>query len=454
MQKKVFIKTFGCQMNEHDSQAMLVMLQKDGYTLVGTPEEADLVLFNTCTIREKAYHKAMSELGRTFQRKKLKTDVKIGVTGCAAQQGKENIIERFKHVDFVLGPDDLARLPVVAALPKGSKPVVATELINSREDYEFLDVVPPQQVQGASAFVSIMKGCNCQCSYCIVPSVRGREVCRSGSEIVDQVQRLVEKGVKEVMLLGQNVASYRDPLYGDHLVLPVAGTGNQPRSLAQLIRLLVKETQIERLRFISPHPRDFEDTLIAAFRDIPQLCSAVHLPAQSGNNNVLKRMRRGYTREHYLNIVQQLRAARPGIAISTDIIVGFPGETDAEFAESVSLVQEVGHDGLYAFTYSERPGTFAESDLADDVPESVKEERLKILLDAHREVAAQKNQQCVGNVAKVLVTGADKAGKHSLSGRGEDNRNVHFDGPYSLVGQVVPVKITSALGFSLEGQIC
>lgn len=451
--KKVYLKTFGCQMNEHDSQAMLNMLAKQGYQTVQSAEEADLILYNTCTIREKAYHKAMSDLGRAKEHKMLRDDVQIGVTGCAAQQGQGDITRKFKHVDFVLGPDQLLRLPSLAGRDKDQKPYVATELINDSSNYEFLDVVPDHDVEGSTAFVSIMKGCNCKCSYCIVPAVRGREVYRSGKEVVDDIKRLVDRGVKEVMLLGQNVASYRDPLYGEATIQPVAGTGNQARSLAALIRLIADKTDIERIRFISPHPRDIEDTLIEAYRDVEKLCGQIHLPAQSGSNAMLKRMRRGYTREHYLNIVEKLRAVRPNIAISTDMIVGFCGETDEEFQETMSLLREVQYDALFAFSYSERPGTYATETLEDDVSEAVKKARLKELLALDQVISFEKNKKLVGNVVSVLLTGFDKHGNKKLQGRADDNRLVHCEGDASLVGNIVPVLLTEARGNSLEGQV-
>ncbi|PIR26005.1 MAG: tRNA (N6-isopentenyl adenosine(37)-C2)-methylthiotransferase MiaB [Deltaproteobacteria bacterium CG_4_10_14_0_2_um_filter_43_8] len=452
-QKKVYLKTFGCQMNEHDSQAMLNMLKRQGYQTVSKAEDADLILYNTCTIREKAYHKAMSDLGRAKEHKKLRDDVQIGITGCAAQQGKEDIARRFKHVDFILGPDQLLQLPSLAGREKSQKAYVATELINDSKNYEFLDVVPDHDVEGSTAFVSIMKGCNCKCSYCIVPAVRGREVYRTGKEVVDDIKRLVDRGVKEVMLLGQNVASYRDPLYGDAAIAPIAGTGNQPRSLAALIRLIADNTNIERIRFTSPHPRDIEDTLIEAYRDVEKLCGQIHLPAQSGSNAMLKRMRRGYTREHYLNIVEKVRAARPGIAISTDLIVGFCGETDEEFQDSLSLLREVQYDALFAFSYSERPGTYATSSLQDDVPEKVKKARLKELLQLDQVISFEKNKQLVGKVVSTLVTGFDKHGHGKLQGRADDNRLIHFQGDRSLIGSIVPVMLTEARGNSLEGEL-
>lgn len=445
-QKYVYIRTFGCQMNEHDSQRMGVMLTELGFDLVHTPEEADLILYNTCTVRDKAHHKAVSEIGRSRLYKRLKPSVLIGVCGCVAQQEGRGILERFPYVDFVFGPDQIQRLPILISEAMGGVRPAALDLINDPAGYHFLDCGPRYKVQGPSAFVSIMKGCNCACSYCIVPQVRGREVCRRPDEITKEIIALAKAGAKEVVLLGQNVNAY------DSRVSKGAKGVTEMR-LAALIGHIANRTPIVRIRFVSPHPRDVDDDLICEYAQNEKLAPHIHLPLQAGSDEVLKRMRRGYTRGRYLEIAKKLRSARPGVSITTDIIVGFSGETDRDFDQTLEAMREVEFDSLFAFKYSPRPGTEAAKRFSDDVPMAKKEARLAHVLDLGRSISKRRNESLVGQNHEALVMGQDRLGRGLLTGRLPDNRIVHFSGHPDLLGDIVRVRITKAGDNSLSGEV-
>ncbi len=439
MSRLFYIKTFGCQMNEHDSAKMALLLGAQGYEPSDDPFVSDIVLFNTCTIREKAHHKAISEMGRAAEIKRKNPGTIVGVCGCVAQEEGGRILERFPKIDFVLGPDQLWRLPEMIERAGAGETATALDLIDDLSEYHFLGLTPPAagRRSSATAFVTVMKGCNCACSYCIVPSVRGREISRPVGEIVEEVRRLVEAGAKEVTMLGQNVCAYGK------------GSGS---NLAALIRRVADETGIMRIRFTSPHPRDVTDELVREYRDNPKLAPHIHLPAQAGSDSVLRRMHRGYTRERYMKIAQDLRQARPGISITTDLIVGFCGETDADFEETLGLMQSVEFDSAFAFKYSPRPGTEAAERMQDDVPQAVKESRLKQLLDLQRAASRRRNESLVGSTGEVLAAGLDRMGNGLVTGRLADNRIVHFAGQEGQIGSIVRVRITAANDNSLAGE--
>ena len=446
-QKYVYIRTFGCQMNEHDTQRMGVMLSELGFDLAHTPEEADLILYNTCTIRDKAHHKAVSEIGRSKLYKKIKPSVLIGVCGCVAQQEGRGILERFPYVDFVFGPDQIQRLPLlISEAACGVRPA-ALDLIDDPTRYHFLDCVPRDKSQGPSAFVSVMKGCNCACSYCIVPQVRGREVCRRPDEITEEIIALAKAGAKEVVLLGQNVNAY------DSRGSKGATKGVSEMRLAALIGHIAGHTPIVRIRFVSPHPRDVDDDLIREYAQNEKLAPHIHLPLQAGSDAVLKRMRRGYTREQYLEIAKELRSARPGMSITTDIIVGFSGETDRDFDQTLEAMREVEFDSLFAFKYSPRPGTEAARKFSDDVSMAKKEARLAHVLDLGRLISRRRHESLVGQTHEALVMGQDRLRRGLLTGRLPDNRIVHFSGHPDLLGDIVRVRITKAGDNFLSGEV-
>lgn len=422
-------------MNEHDTRKMRLILSRKGYSFAEEQDDADLVIFNTCTIREKAYHKAISEIGRSRIFKRAKPGQIIAVCGCVAQQEGTNLFDLFPHVDIVFGPDQIDKLSSLIDRLENVKTAAALELVNNVEEYNFLHDVPPN-VESGQAFVTVTKGCNCHCTYCIVPSVRGREVSRKRDEIVNEVRALVSAGVKEVTLLGQNVTSYND-----------GGL-----SLAGLIAQLSEKTNIERIRFTSPHPKDVTDELIGEYAKNEKLCPHIHLPAQSGSDSMLKKMGRGYTRKSYLEIASKLRKARPGISITSDFIVGFCGETEEEFNQTMQLLEEVSFDSIFAFRYSTRPETPAARSFADDVPFKIKEERLDKVLSFQRRMTLTKNETFVGKEGDVLVTGPDRKNSGKLMGRLPDNRIVNFAGNPSMVGSIVRVHLTKAHANSMEGE--
>ncbi len=437
--KTYIIKTFGCQMNEHDTQKIGGVLGGLGFEPARFEEEADFILFNTCTVREKAHQKAFSAIGRTVAKKRPIS--LIAVCGCMAQEEGAKLLSRFPEIDIIFGPDQIYRLPeLLKTRNETGRPAIATELINSQEDYHFLDSVPAMRFHGPTAYVTIMKGCNSHCSYCIVPKVRGTEVYRPWRDIVREVQYLVEKGCREVTLLGQNVNSY--------------GTGAEDGvRFGKLIRLISDNTDVERIRFTSPHPKDVDCDLIEEYATNPKLCSHIHLPLQSGSDMVLRRMRRAYNRKTYRAKIEKLRKVRPSIAISTDMIVGFCGETEAEFQSTLDFLQEIRFDYIYAFKYSPRPDTEAHQ-FPDDVPPGVKEKRLSELFTLQAKISHEINQSYVGRTEAVLVEGEDKLGKGRSQGRTETNKIANFSGNDVPIGVIVNVEIKKANANSLEGILC
>jgi len=438
MTKKVFIKTFGCQMNEYDSDKMADVLRAaEGYEPTGNVEEADLILFNTCSVREKAQEKVFSDLGRV---KHLKSKgVLIGVGGCVASQEGEAIIERAPYVDLVFGPQTLHRLPqMIEARRAERRPQVDI----SFPEIEKFDHLPPARVEGASAFVSIMEGCSKYCSYCVVPYTRGEEVSRRFDDVLTEVAGLAEQGVKEVTLLGQNVNAYRGAMN--------AGS-TEVADFAWLLEVVHEIPGIERIRYTTSHPNEFTPRLIEAYGRCPKLVSHLHLPVQHGSDRILMAMKRGYTAMEYKSIVRRLRAVRPGISLSSDFIVGFPGETEADFAQTMKLVEDVGFDGSFSFLYSARPGTPA-AELPDPVPREVAQarlERLQALIEAQYRACSD---AMVGSSQRVLVTGRSARDPEDLAGRTDNNRVVNVRGDRSMVGRYVDVVITDAYPHSLRGR--
>jgi len=440
--KRVYIKTFGCQMNEHDTAKMILMLSGEGYLETDSIEGADLVLVNTCTIREKAHHKAISEIGRASRIKERRPGLVIGVCGCVAQQEGAALRRRYPLIDIIFGPDRIPMLPELLASAQSGRSADALELIDDRAEYRFMEQVPGEGEAPVSAFVLAMKGCNCCCSYCIVPSVRGREISRPADGIVGEVKALARAGAREVTLLGQNVSAYR------------SDDGRRGDGLAGLIRRVGYETSIERIRFTSPHPLFITDGLIAEYAENEQLCPHIHLPVQAGSDAVLARMRRGYSRKLFIERALRLREAREGMSITTDLIVGFPGESDGDFEDTLDMMRAVGFDSSFAFKYSPRPGTEAAESMRDDVPADVKEHRLSRLLKLQREMGRERNEALVGSVEGVLAVGTDRMRKGFITGRRADNRIVHFAGNPSIIGDIVPVRVTGANDNSLNGELC
>ncbi|WP_334135606.1 tRNA (N6-isopentenyl adenosine(37)-C2)-methylthiotransferase MiaB [Tepidimonas sp.] len=436
MSKKVYIRTFGCQMNEYDSAKMADVLgAADGYTLTDDPEQADLILFNTCSVREKAQEKVFSDLGRVKHLKKK--GVLIGVGGCVASQEGEDIIKRAPYVDVVFGPQTLHRLP---ELLRTRQQQGCPQVDVSFPEIEKFDHLPPARVEGASAFVSIMEGCSKYCSYCVVPYTRGEEVSRPLQDVLVEVAGLAEQGVKEVTLLGQNVNAWR---------------GVDGEDFALLLECVAEIPGIERIRYTTSHPNEFTPRLIEAYARIPKLVSHLHLPVQHGSDRILMAMKRGYTAMEYKHTIRRLRAVRPDISISSDFIVGFPGETEDDFAKLMKLVEDVGFDASFSFIFSPRPGTPAAS-LPDDTPHEVKLRRLQTLQKALEANVARISQRRVGTVQRILVEGPSKKNPHELMGRTECNRIVNFDGGPNgqrLIGQMIDVLITEALPHSLRGEV-
>jgi tRNA-2-methylthio-N6-dimethylallyladenosine synthase len=444
-QKKVFIKTFGCQMNDYDSDKMADVLgAAEGYTPTDDPEQADLILFNTCSVREKAQEKVFSDLGRVKHLKEK--GVLIGVGGCVASQEGEAIIQRAPYVDVVFGPQTLHRLPeLLAQRRKLARPQVDI----SFPEIEKFDHLPPAKVDGASAFVSIMEGCSKYCSYCVVPYTRGEEVSRPFDDVLVEVAGLADQGVKEVTLLGQNVNAYRGSM----------GETAEIADFALLIEYVAAIPGIERIRYTTSHPNEFTQRLIEAYAKVPQLVSHLHLPVQHGSDRILMAMKRGYTAMEYKSTIRKLRAIRPDIAMSSDFIVGFPGETEEDFQKMMKLIEDVGFDSSFSFIFSPRPGTPA-ANLPDDTPHEVKLKRLQHLqatIEANvRRISASRE----GTQQRILVEGPSRRagpnGAAELMGRTECNRIVNFDGgPQGarLVGQMIDVRITQALPHSLRGEV-
>lgn len=438
MARKVFIKTFGCQMNEYDSDKMADVLNAaQGYEPTTNVDEADLILFNTCSVREKAQEKVFSDLGRV---KHLKAKgVMIGVGGCVASQEGEAIIARAPYVDVVFGPQTLHRLPhLLAQRAEQMRPQVDI----SFPEIEKFDHLPPARVEGATAFVSIMEGCSKYCSYCVVPYTRGEEVSRPFDDVLDEVAGLAAQGVREVTLLGQNVNAYRGAM----------GDTADIADFALLVEFVADIPGIERIRYTTSHPVEFTQRLIEAYERVPQLVNHLHLPVQHGSDRILMAMKRGYTAMEYKSTVRKLRAVRPHLSLSSDFIVGFPGETEDDFNKLMKLIDDVGFDASFSFVYSARPGTPA-ANLKDDTPSSVKLRRLQTLQAVIDRQAKRLSEALVGTTQRLLVEGPSRRDSTELTGRTECNRSVNFPGPARLVGQMIDARITAAYSHTLRGEV-
>jgi tRNA-2-methylthio-N6-dimethylallyladenosine synthase len=436
--KKVFIRTFGCQMNEYDSDKMAdVLAAAEGFESTADPAEADLILFNTCSVREKAQEKVFADLGRVRALKALNPNLLIGVGGCVASQEGAEIVRRAPYVDLVFGPQTLHRLPELLRARRASgEPQVDI----SFPEIEKFDHLPPARVEGATAFVSIMEGCSKYCSFCVVPYTRGEEVSRPLDSILAEIRHLEQAGVKELTLLGQNVNAYRGLL-----------ADGQEADFAVLLSHVARFGGIERIRYTTSHPLEFTQRLIDAYGKLPKLVSQVHLPVQSGSDRVLAAMKRNYTTMEYRSIIRRLRAVRPDISISSDFIIGFPGETEAEFEQTLKLIEDVRFDGAFSFIYSPRPGTPA-ANLPDATPHAVKLARLKRLQERVQQIACEYSSAMVGTRQRVLVMGPARKDASELSARTANNRVVNFAGPARLVGHFIDVEITAALPHSLRGR--
>jgi len=439
MTKKLHIKTWGCQMNEYDSSKMADLLgSTHGYELTEHAEEADLLLLNTCSIREKAQEKVFNLLGRWKLLKEANPDLVIGVGGCVASQEGKQLRQRAPCVDIVFGPQTLHRLPeMINQVTSTRSPVVDV----SFPEIEKFDRLPEPRADGPTAFVSIMEGCNKYCSFCVVPYTRGEEVSRPSDDVLFEVAQLAAQGVREVNLLGQNVNAYRGLNYDGSVC-----------SFAELLRLVAAIDGIDRLRFTTSHPIEFTDDIIEVYRDTPELVSFLHLPVQSGSDRVLMMMKRAHTVLEYKAIIRKLRQARPDIHLSSDFIVGFPGETAADFEQTMKLIAEVNYDISYSFIYSARPGTPA-ADMVDDVSEEEKKQRLYILQDRINQQVMQFSRQMVGTVQRILVEGTSRKSLMELSGRTENNRVVNFEGTPDMIGKFVDVEIVDVYANSLRGVV-
>ncbi|HEY0886980.1 MAG TPA: tRNA (N6-isopentenyl adenosine(37)-C2)-methylthiotransferase MiaB [Ramlibacter sp.] len=438
MGKKVFIKTFGCQMNEYDSDKMAdVMRAAEGYEPTANAEEADLILFNTCSVREKAQEKVFSDLGRVKHLKEK--GVLIGVGGCVASQEGAAIIERAPYVDVVFGPQTLHRLPQLLQ-QRGQQQRAQVDI--SFPEVEKFDNLPPARVDGPTAFVSIMEGCSKYCSYCVVPYTRGEEVSRPFEDVLVEVAGLADQGVKEVTLLGQNVNAYRGAM----------GASGEIADFALLLEYVSDIPGIERIRYTTSHPNEFTPRLIEAYAKLPKLASHLHLPVQHGSDRILMAMKRGYTAMEYKSTVRKLRAVRPQIALSSDFIVGFPGETDEDFGKLMKLIGDIGYDNSFSFIFSPRPGTPA-ANLRDDTPYEVKLARLQQVQAAIEGNMRRISECLVGTVQRILVEGPSRKDPQELAGRTECNRVVNFKGPQRLVGQMVDVRVTATSSHALRGEV-
>lgn len=439
MSKKLFIKTNGCQMNEYDSSKMADVLKAShDLSITDNPEEADVILLNTCAIREKAQEKVFSQLGQWREIKKKKPEVIIGVGGCVASQEGGDILKRAPYVDMVFGPQTLHRLPAMLdERLKCQKPVIDIRF----PEIEKFDHLPAPRAEGPVAFVSIMEGCSKYCSYCVVPYTRGEEISRPFDDVLAECFQLAEQGVREINLLGQNVNDYRGKMHQ-------GGTAD----LALLIHYVAELEGITRIRFTTSHPIAFSEQLIQAYAEVPKLANHLHLPVQSGSDRILMAMKRGYTALEYKSKMRKLRKVRPDIHLSTDIIVGFPGETDADFEATMNMVQEMDYDTSFSFIYSPRPGTPA-ANLVDNTPMEVKKQRLQILQNRLNLQAQKHSQSLVETTQNVLVTGPAKKNPNQWAARTECNRVVNFDGPENLKGQMVNILITESLPNSLRGRL-
>ena len=437
---KLFIQTHGCQMNEYDSAKMAdVLAEHEGLELTTNAEEADVILVNTCSIREKAQEKVFSQLGRWRQLKEGGKPVLIGVGGCVASQEGDGIVKRAPFVDLVFGPQTLHRLPeLIRARRESGRPQVDI----SFPEIEKFDALPEARADGPTAFVSIMEGCSKYCSFCVVPYTRGTEISRPFEDVLVEVAQLATQGVREINLLGQNVNAYRGPI----------SDSEETADLGLLIRAIAEIDGIDRIRFTTSHPLEFRDSLIEAYRDVPKLANYLHLPVQSGSDRILGAMKRGYTALEFKQKIRKLRAVRPDISISSDFIVGFPGETEADFEKTMKLIEDVGFDQSFSFIYSRRPGTPA-ADLPDDVSDAEKHARLSRLqahINAH---SFEISKTMIGSTQRVLVTGTSRKDANELTGKTENMRQVNFAGHPRLIGGFVDVVITDALPNSLRGRV-
>ena len=439
MTQKLHIKTWGCQMNEYDSSKMADLLHSThGLELTEVPEEADVLLLNTCSIREKAQEKVFHQLGRWKELKKNNPNLLIGVGGCVASQEGEHIRTRAPYVDIVFGPQTLHRLPEMINQIRGGKSSVVDI---SFPEIEKFDCLPEPRAEGPTAFVSIMEGCNKYCTYCVVPYTRGEEVSRPVDDILFEIAQLAAQGVREVNLLGQNVNAYRGLTFDGEIC-----------TFAELLRLVAAIDGIDRLRFTTSHPIEFTDDIIDVYRDTPELVSFLHLPVQSGSDRVLTMMKRGHTALEYKSIIRKLKAVRPNIQISSDFIVGFPGETNEDFEQTMNLIAQVNFDMSFSFIYSARPGTPA-ADYPDDVTEDEKKQRLYLLQQRINNQAAQFSRAMLGTEQRVLVEGPSKKDIMELTGRTETNRIVNFQGTPEMIGKFVDIKITDVFTNSLRGEV-
>ena len=441
--RTLYIKTFGCQMNEYDSSKSAELLgESHGLTLVGTPEEADVLLLNTCSVREKAQEKVFSQLGMWREIKAQRPGVVIGVGGCVASQEGSAIRQRAPYVDLVFGPQTLHRLPqMLDALQQQKTPQVDV----SFPEIEKFDNLPAPRVDGPAAFVSIMEGCSKYCTFCVVPYTRGEEISRPFDDVLAEVAQLAAQGVREVTLLGQNVNAYCG-------VMDDGDSEGESADLALLIHYVAAVEGIDRIRYTTSHPVELSDSLIQVYAEVPELVSHLHLPVQTGADRILVQMKRGHTALEYKVKVRALREVRPDLSLSSDFIIGFPGETEADFQATMKLIEDVGFDHSFSFVYSARPGTPA-ADLPDDVPLTVKKQRLAVLQARISEMAAAISAGMVGSVQRILVERPSRKDANEMSGRTENNRVVNFAGPSRLIGEFVDVRITEAMPNSLRGEV-
>ncbi|ALA25759.1 tRNA-2-methylthio-N(6)-dimethylallyladenosine synthase MiaB [Piscirickettsia salmonis] len=440
MSKKLYIQTYGCQMNEYDSAKMAELLgESEGFIKTDTPDDADVLLVNTCSIREKAQEKVFHQLGRWRKFKEKNPNVIIGVGGCVASQEGENIVKRAPFVDLVFGPQTLHRLPEMMQESKNDKRSVVDI---SFPEVEKFDNLPEPKADGPTAFVSIMEGCSKYCTFCVVPYTRGDEISRPLDDVLAEVVSLAEQGVREINFLGQNVNAYRGVMHDTA----------EKADLAMLISYTAAIDGIDRIRFTTSHPVEFTDSLIEAYATVPELASFLHLPVQAGSDRILAAMKRGHTTLEYKSKIRKLRKARPDLCLSSDFIIGFPGETDKDFEDTMNLIADIGFDNSFSFIYSRRPGTPA-SDLPDDIAMEVKRARLERLQERIKQQTMAISRRMLGNVENVLVTGVSKKNPDELQGRTENNRVVNFIAPIAAIGGFAKVKVTKVLGFSLRGEL-
>jgi len=439
MQKKVFIKTFGCQMNEYDSDKMADVLNAaDGMVKTDSPDDADVILLNTCSVREKASEKVFSDLGRLRELKRKRPDLLIGVGGCVASQEGDAIIKRAPYVDVVFGPQTLHRLPQLIDARRLSG---RSQVDISFPEIEKFDHMPPAKVEGATAYVSIMEGCSKYCSYCVVPYTRGEEVSRPFDDVLAEVAGLAAQGVKEISLLGQNVNAYRGVMEDGEIA-----------DFALLIEYVAEFPQIERIRFVTSHPKEFTQRLIDCYAKVPKLVNHLYLPAQHGSDRILSAMKRGYTAIEYKSVLRRLKQVRPEMSVSSDFIVGFPGETDEDFNALMKLIDDVGFDNSFSFIFSPRPGTPA-ANLADDTPAELKLRRLQTLQAVIDANTKKYSNAMIGTVQRILVDGPSVKDPNELQGRTENNRVVNFAGGKELIGTLVNTRITESYNYSLRGEL-